>query len=154
MHFGSHLQYWLPCTALYVVLIKYFWLIIYRQKLFGVYRNNFLNRYNELNWTILIKIARRYINGLHFLICRPINFHSEVPVRVPTDGKHDASQGFSLIVYRCVPLWICFIRNSQKRLSIEVITSFSLRTSLWAEGLGEYMRTLENVLREKIHINL
>jgi hypothetical protein len=35
--------------ALYVVLIKYFCLIIYGQKLFVVYRNNVLNRYNDLN---------------------------------------------------------------------------------------------------------
>lgn len=123
----------------YVVLIKYFWLITYRKILFGVYRNNFLKRYSDLNRTILIKIARRYINGLHFHICRPINFHSEVPERVPMHGKHDATKGFPLLLRCYVPLRICFIRTSPKRLSIEVTTCYSVRSSLWAGGLGEYM---------------
>jgi len=55
-----------------------------------------------------------------------MNFHSEVPERVPMDGKHDDTQGFAHLVYCCVPLRICFIRTSPKRLSIEVITCFSL----------------------------
>jgi len=123
----------------YVVLIKYFWLIIYREILFCVYRNKFLKRYSDLNRTILITIARRYINGLHFHICRPINFHSEVPERVPMHGKHDGTKGLPLLLRCYVPLRICFIRTSPKRFSIEVTTCYSVRSSLWAGGLGEYM---------------